>query len=131
MEKQRVCHFLNRRLTTRAGITVSVGEFEFAIAANDLMPFIGCHHPVALATTDEAGEGKFVMRLRAGSSFSAKQCLHPVIFRLRNHRLMLSLIPFAAPGRVFKPAVIEGFGENLVDGASGQRFATRQSHWIL
>jgi len=93
------------------------------------MPFIGCHHPGALAAAYEAGEGEFVTRLRAGSSFSAKQRLHPVIFRLRNHRLVLSLIPFAAPGRVFKPAVIEGFGENLVDGASGQRFAAHAPGW--
>src|SRR5450759_897599 len=53
MEKQGVHHFFNWCLTTRADITVSVGKFEFAIAAHDLMPFIGCHHPVTLAAVDE------------------------------------------------------------------------------
>src|ERR1035437_71285 len=60
MEKQRVYHFLNCRLATRAGIAVSVGKLEFATATHDLMPFVGCHHPVTLAAVDEAGEGKFV-----------------------------------------------------------------------
>src|ERR1035437_1852863 len=36
MEKQRVHHFFNRRLAAWAGVTVPVGEFEFAIAAHDL-----------------------------------------------------------------------------------------------
>src|ERR1039458_8611608 len=129
MEKQRVHHFFNRCLTTRASIAVTVGKFELATAANDLVPFIGCHHPVTLATADEAGEGKFVTRLRAGSSFSAKQYLYPIIFRLRDHRLVLSLIPLAAAGRVFKPTVIERLGENLVDAASGQRFAAHAPGW--
>jgi hypothetical protein len=83
MEKQRVHHLFNRRLATWAGIAVSVGKLEFAIAAHDLMPFVGCHHPGALAAADEAGERKFVTRLRAGSSFSAKQRLHPIIFRFQ------------------------------------------------
>src|ERR1039458_8098813 len=93
------------------------------------MPFIGCHHPGALAAAYEAGEGEFVTRLRAGSSFSAKQCLHPVIFRLGDHWLMLPLIPLAAAGGVFKSAVIERLGENLVDGASGQRLAAHAPGW--
>ena len=61
MEKQRVRHFFNRCLATRAGIAVAVGKFESAVAANDLMLFLGRHHPAALAAADEAGEGKFVV----------------------------------------------------------------------
>src|ERR1017187_8862099 len=129
MEKQRVCHFLNRRSATRAGITVSVGKFEFAIAAHDLMPLIGCHHPGTLAAVDEAGESKFVMRLWTRFSFSAKQRLHPVIFRLGDHRLVLSLIPLAASCGIFNPTVIERLGESLVDGASAEWFAAHAPSW--
>jgi hypothetical protein len=45
MEKERCGHFFNRCFATWAAITVPVGKFEFAIAAHDLVLFLGCHHP--------------------------------------------------------------------------------------
>ena len=129
MEKQRVHHFFNRRLATRTGIAVSIGKFEFAVAAHDLMLFLGCHRPATVAAADEAGEGKFMMRLWAWISFAAKQRLHPVIFRLGDHRLMFPLIPLAAPVGIFKPAVIERFGENLVNGASASGLPPILPRW--
>jgi len=122
MEKQRVLHFFNRRLATRTCILPPIRKFEFAVAAQDLMFFLGCHRPATVPATDEAGEGKFVLRLCAGIPITAQQRLHPVIFRFGDHWLVLSLIPLAASVRIFKPAVIEGLGENLVNGASDKRF---------
>ena len=52
-----------------------------------------------------------------------------VIFRLGDHRLMLSLIPLTASCGIFKPAIIEGFVENLVEGAATKVIAAPFSCW--
>ena len=129
MQKQRVHHFFNHCFASWARIVVAVGKFEFAIAAHDLVLFFGCHHPGAFAATDKAGEREIKMPLWTGVPFSTKQSLDAIKFRLRNHWLMLSLIPLATSGGVFKSAVIEGFGESLVDAASGQWFAAHAPGW--
>ena len=104
-------------------------EFQFAIAADELIFLLGGHHAVALTAANETCEGKFVLRLGAGIPIAPKQCLHPVIFRLGDHWFMFALIPLGAPLGVFKPAIIEWLVENLVDGASGKGIASRFSFW--
>ena len=61
VEKLRIHHLLNRSLATRAGIPLPIGKFELAVAANDLVFFLGGHHPVTVTAADEAGEGEFVL----------------------------------------------------------------------
>ena len=91
MKKFRIHHLFNRGGAARTKLAASVGKFETAMAAHDLMFFLGGNRPVALAAADEAGERKF-MGLGTRIAVSPEQHLHPVIFRLRNHPLMLSLI---------------------------------------
>ncbi|MFA6076702.1 MAG: hypothetical protein WC735_01355 [Candidatus Paceibacterota bacterium] len=129
VKEERVRHFFDRCLAARAGVSLAVGKLEPALATHDLVLFLSGHHPVTLATTDEAGESKFKVRLRPRTAVAAKQSLHPVIFRFGDHRLVLSLIPLVAAVWIFKPAVIEGLGEDLVDGASAKRLATHLARW--
>src|ERR1035441_8236656 len=71
MEKQRVLHFFNSRLATWTDIPPSIRKLEFAVAAHDLMFFLGRHGPTTVSAVDEADECKFVNRLRAGVSIAA------------------------------------------------------------
>src|ERR1017187_5511333 len=105
------------------GIAASVGEFVFAWIAHDLVLFLGSNHPFALAASNETGESKFVMGLWAGIAIATQHRLDPVIFSFRDHRLVLTLIPLATAGWIFKTTVIERLGESLVDAASGQWLA--------
>jgi hypothetical protein len=71
VEKQWIHHGFNRRLTTRTCILLSICKFEVAVAAHDLVFFLGCYRPATLPAMDESREGKSVIKLRAGISIAA------------------------------------------------------------
>ncbi len=129
MEKARACHLLNRCLAARTGIAVPVCKLEATVPADELLLLLGCHHASALSATDESGEGKLVLRLWSGTTGAPEQGLHSVIFCFGDQGFVLSLIPAIAAAGVLKPTMVEGFREDLVDGAAAKRFVAKLARW--
>jgi hypothetical protein len=129
VEEERTHHLLNRCLATRTGIPLTVRELEPAVPTQELVLLFGCDHPLTLSATDEAGEGKLVLRLWSGTPVATEQCLHSVIFCFGDQGLMLALVPAIAAGWVLKPTVVERLREDLVDGAPAQGPAPHLARW--
>src|SRR6185437_1230007 len=118
-----VLHVLHGGSAARARFFAPEGEFEIAMAANDLVLLFGRDHAAAVAALDEAGERELTARLRPGIAFFTEKRLHPVILRGSDHWLVLSLIEVTAALGIFKLAIIKGLGEHAVDHGPGNRLA--------
>ena len=122
-EKERHGHAVDTDGAARTRLPDAVGKLESALAAHELVLLLGGDTPAATATVNEAGEGKLVVRLRTGIAVAAQKHLHPVILRAGDHPLVLALMPAPAAPGILELAVVEGLGEELVDGAQSERLA--------
>src|SRR5437879_586174 len=123
VEEQRVCHLHNGRLTLWTNIAAAMSELETAVAAHELVFVFSGYHGAAIAATDEAREGKFEMCLGARVPFTPKKRLHPVVFRFGDHGLVFSFVPSAALPGIFKAAIIEWLGEDLINRTPAEGLA--------
>src|SRR5262245_46463119 len=113
-------HALDPRRAAWAALPGAVRKFVPTSWADKLVFLLRSHHRATCAAPDEPGEGERVLD-RSRVPLAPQERLHAIIFCLGNHRLVRPLKPLPAAFGIFKPAIVEGIGEEAIDGTPCQR----------
>lgn len=126
MEDRRLLHFLDLRFALRTSVFAFVGEFEFAVRADQLVLFLRRYHRAAFAALDLPRVGEIVIAARARFALPAELYLDEIEFFFRDHRLMRSFyeLPFSRLVVFHREvAVVKGLSEDFVDRGDRQMFS--------